>query len=438
MMRPTTRCRNFRIYFWCASIALGAILQLSLLYLYAVEGTYDVLMDALHILNTKFSGRDRQLSESTTLILLQQHDQQGTRRKNSLLKEQVVVDQDLADGQQSESPSEGTPTTSFARPIPDTTAATLHLTNDVHSENLRLEVGNRTLLQPILDAGKLYSVGRKDRSGSVVTDMLYAHAFAFAINVTYGGACYTQRGFPRREVQSVLTSLGWDQFLPFRCPESAGRNSSSFKPDSTLLLDESLYRSSRHVHFTRSWRHHIRNQLPTRPKNQSTLEIVVHVRRGDVTPCRYKRRYLPNEHYLRLIEQYKPANRSSHVTIYSEPNSFEPFDAFRRLGYDVMLENNGLANIWNAIATADVAILSRSFFSFVPATINTNKVVYTPFFDFEPLEEWEVVENTVMRTTERTLKRMFVEDCNLTGVSKEQLDKTQAGSLGPSREFSLR
>ena len=293
-----------------------------------------------------------------------------------------------------------------------------------------LSAKNDPLLEPIIRAGKLYSIGRKDRSGSVISDMLYAHAFAFAHNVTYAGACFTVRGLPKKDTLQLLEKLQWSNFLPFACPPGVDSSLNLFHPNATelspLILNDDVYRSNL-IHtdyFSPAWRQNIQRAIAEdHPRRRSIAsqqdrpyEIAVHVRRGDVSPCRYKRRYLTNEHYLKLIDQYTPSpeardNRPVHVTIYSEGNSFESFDVFRERSYTVDLDSKDLAGIWKALATADLVIMSRSFFSFVPAAVNPNTVVATEFFGFEPLGGWIQADEALVKETDKQIRIMAKEKC---------------------------
>jgi hypothetical protein len=145
-------------------------------------------------------------------------------------------------------------------------------------------------------------------------------------------------------------------------------------------------------------------------KESSQFEMAVHIRRGDVRPCKNVQRYLPNAHYLYLIDEYskmllqKHSNHTNsdgppniHVTIYSESASFEAFDVFYEKNYSVELDTN-LGIVWNAIEVADVAILSRSYFSFVPAILNYNHIIVaTPFLGFEPLSGWHTANTSLVQ-----------------------------------------
>lgn len=277
-------------------------------------------------------------------------------------------------------------------------------------------------LKAIQKAGKLYSIGRKDRSGSVITDQLFAHAFAFAHNVEYAGACFPVKGLPKKDTRSLLSQLRWDSYLKFGCPKGEGILHDPKAASSPLVLSADIYRHKlKESYFTEAWRNEIQRLLPRDDEmaSKKVFEIAVHVRRGDVTPCRYKRRYLPNDHYLELIDRYLPKDREAHVTIFSESDSFELFDDFRVRGFDVRLDTE-LASVWEALATAEVTILSRSYFSFVPAAVNPNKVVYTQFFEFDPLESWDLADEDLVRRSDKRIREMYNTRCNATAIELER------------------
>jgi hypothetical protein len=292
--------------------------------------------------------------------------------------------------------------------------------------------GMDPILYPILKAGRMYSICRGDRSGSVIADMIYAHAFAFAHNITYAGNCCVTRGLPKEDTRNLIHTLHWHTIIPFRCP--AGVNNKKYnvlKPNATtispLILNPDVYRLQGHrSNFKPKWRQSVQKELykytdhrPDRP-----FYIAVHVRRGDVTPCTYKRRYLPNSHYLALIDQYTPNATSLNgrpvvVTIYSESDTYEPFDVFRQRNYKLELDTENLAHVWKALSTADVAILSRSYFSIVPAAINPNTVVATEFFDFDVrvMDGWEHADTALVKESDELIRQIYVEHCNNTKVS---------------------
>jgi len=268
----------------------------------------------------------------------------------------------------------------------------------------------------------MYSKGRLDRSGSVIADMLYAHAYSYHHNYTYGGACHDNvKGHPRPATVQLLESMGWSHILPFACPsllEESPQNSAAMKDVAvrSILLEGDVYRVRSLLNS--DWRQHIRREgfmqhnSSTNNNNNKRFEIAVHVRRGDVSPCKHRRRYLPNEHYMTLIHQYMPQNHDNvHVTVYSESDSFESFDVFRNANYTVVLDTPNLADLWKAFVSANVLILSRSFFSFVPAAVNSNTVVATDFFGFDPLPGWHTVDKALVARSDEIVLKMAQKHC---------------------------
>ena len=347
----------------------------------------------------------------------------------------------------------------------------------------------------------LYSVARSDRPGSSLHDMLMAHAHAFARNWTYGGACSVvyPKVLHQEETQTLIDALGLGApFLQFACPPKykpqeqpvAGgwldpsiktkhlplfENNTKSKKNYKILPDK-VYRRAGTGAFTPEWRQRIQQHLPTgsllsKEKDDDTMTVevvvvVIHIRRGDVHPCRSNLRYLPNSHYQRILQRYvlhelhskdndnhkkkHKQNTTVLIKIHSEMQSFEPWINTTEywVGGDggggdgnheaSLLANNSnhqinvqvdlhldapLHSAWYDMMTANVLILSRSSFSFVPAilrippTRNNNKnndnhsnrrldqVIYTPFWH-EPLSDWTIVDQELMQQTQQELVQL--------------------------------
>ena len=243
------------------------------------------------------------------------------------------------------------------------------------------------------------SRARPDRAGGALLDMLLCHAFAFQEHVAYGGACVettmlNQSFFIYQHIEeqkNLIRWLGLQEELPFACP----------KDRSGMLLNRHDYFAHDTKIFTEGWLSKIRSkvtkQLKLAPSHHETLlQVAVHVRRGDVTPCSEPERYLPNSYYLALVDQYVRA--PAMVTIYSEETEAgsleQAWGDFTERGYTLQLGTD-LEQVWEAFVKADVLILSKSSFSFVPALFNQNTIVYTPFWH-KPLLEWNVVSQNIV------------------------------------------
>mmetsp|Transcript_29582 Transcript_29582/g.71194 ORF Transcript_29582/g.71194 Transcript_29582/m.71194 type:complete len:416 (+) Transcript_29582:84-1331(+) len=269
----------------------------------------------------------------------------------------------------------------------------------------------------------VYSYVRGDRSGAAIQDMLMAHAYAFSKGQRYGGACQ-RREFPDHVIQprkELLQVLGLESEMPFRCsPTGKLMNRFKYTQQDTGIFNTPNYLEYMHAVMMQKQQQPEQQHQPKRPK-----QITVHIRRGDITPCRPRTngfpRYLPNQHYLALIERYKAklaAASSSdsdqqqpiQVVVYSESETFEPLDEFSQKGYDLRLDGS-IDQVWKAIAfESDVVILSRSSFSLVPAVLSLPRttIVYTPFWH-KPLAHWDdigTLDPVLMNTTLTEFRRL--------------------------------
>ena len=252
---------------------------------------------------------------------------------------------------------------------------------------------------------KVLSIARKDRSGSAIQDMLLAHAWAFQHNKTYAGACfekykhYTEKDFIEPRMK-LLKSVGLDHVLPISsaaCKETPGD-----------VVDYETYRTPDAALFTPDFLEFLRSQVQYQPPPENFSQqhrIVVYIRRGDVTPCNNQVRYIPNQQYLDLIDQYNDQNQSQ-VIVYSVKRSYESLGIFRERGYKVVL-NGDVTQVWKDLMTANVTILSKSSFSLIPAILAqpTTTVVYTPFYA-DPLDHWHVVDPQILNQSVVELARL--------------------------------
>ena len=260
----------------------------------------------------------------------------------------------------------------------------------------------------------VWSPARGDRSGMAINNMLASHAYAVHHNYIYGGAC--RWNLPKSKDQQsrlqqhleLIDAMGLSEVLKFDCP-----------PNSTVgLLTKKQYGDRIAKRYMTSTYFEYLRSLIKYPKKPERRMIAVHVRRGDITPCGIVTggyyRYLANQYYLRLIDRYNPQN-DSEVFVYSESHSYETFDVFRERGYRVILDGP-VAEAWQGIMMSDVAILSRSAFSLVPAYLTKGTVVF-PECWLSPLPEWEVVK----------------EDPNVTALDFQRLNTTCRREEGKKR-----
>jgi hypothetical protein len=258
---------------------------------------------------------------------------------------------------------------------------------------------------------EVYSKLRDDRAGSAIQDMLYAHAYAFANGMQYMGACPTK--CPRhckhqKADQKLLDGIGLNSTLPIACPPGNASNQ--------VLLEGRQYRKDSYL-SNEQWLKDIRSAVRcTKPDSEdgdNVMQVAVHIRRGDVTPCPWKNvpRYTPNSQYMDVLDQYLPHDDNSdtlrkvRVSIFSERISHESFDVFAKKNYSLFL-NTPLVDVWRAIVTADVVIMAKSSFSFAPTLLNGNATVwYTPFWH-SPLPGWQNVSEEILEKSSGDLQEI--------------------------------
>jgi hypothetical protein len=285
---------------------------------------------------------------------------------------------------------------------------------------------------------KYYSYAKTDRAGAQIIDMLAMEAVVYnkmkqesttsGITRVYAGACTKsittkkdQYNFNLRlpDKNALLQLLGLEHVLPWACPtekELATGEAQMMEPLSFHELNET---------FSMDWVHHIRNlsTVPRRnnnnaPKGQDDKEmpkqIAVHMRRGDYSPCRNSAKYLPNTYYLDVLDeylpQYCPTSDACNVTIFTEEEAYEDFEPFKERNYHLDL-NSSVDQIWAAMINADLLILSKSSFSWVPGIMNMNKVV-TPQYKFPVCDNWDVASSDITSKSDQVVNDFVNHQCN--------------------------
>jgi hypothetical protein len=286
-----------------------------------------------------------------------------------------------------------------------------------------------------------YTVATTDRSGSQLLGMMLAHSYAYMQKAFYGGACADvidwdykrahygeniQDKFDEREEEKLqlIKLLGLqDEFL-FACPSD-----DNLRDGKARIIDRTEYADSHHD-FTVEWVHYLRSKSTfvydavepaasvAHAVMDQPLQVVVHLRRGDYTPCKLPDKYLPNEYYLSVLDEQlphfcgsgSPTQPSCEVTVYTETRAFEPLDPFVERGYKMDYDSE-LEEIWRAFINADVLFISRSSFSYVPAVFNLKNVVY-PIYHYPKMPDWTQVSDALWQTSEYAIQVLVDEQCS--------------------------
>ena len=250
---------------------------------------------------------------------------------------------------------------------------------------------------------------RRGPSSDVIYDMLLCHAYAFHHNATYGGSCRGEGSATPRDLLPLLKAVGLQDQLRLACPRDYSYYSNTNETIYTSqVIPRQEFRKNDTRLFTPDYLDYLKSVLhdPSQKRgSHQTFTIAVHIQRGkDITPCRGAYQgydpYLPNSHFLTLIESYYLHKPHARVVIFSQNQSYEPWDDFRTKGYQVVLEQDADKEddhrvrdtilLWKTMAMSDVVILSRSSDTIIPAILAKGTVVYTPFWH-PPLHHWKNV-----------------------------------------------
>lgn len=282
--------------------------------------------------------------------------------------------------------------------------------------NLKPPARNSTTPIPefLVNKTRFFLRARADRSGAAILDYLKGLSMALEFGLEFGGICGETLMVDTHK--AMVQTLGLDTLIRFRsCPNN---RTTDFIAGDRVEHNRGIagsFSSPAVMHFIRAVSHARRGgQRPSDANNnrvggdmnKGAARVGVHIRRGDVDPCGYFARYLPNSLYLKLIDLYSPAHGAD-VTIFSEEYSYEPWSDFSN--FTLSLGGN-LTDVWQSMLESDVLILSRSSFSIVPAIISSRirTAVYLPYLrnDPKPLPEWTVVNNKALKEGMRRTEQL--------------------------------
>jgi hypothetical protein len=282
-----------------------------------------------------------------------------------------------------------------------------------------VDADNSTLAWPLpyTPTAVYYTYPRQDRSGSAIAEMLKAHAYCFMKGWEFGGVCGDT--VHKKTNEKLIHAMGLGDIISYSCPKD--------KEQPDRYIDTHKYWHLEWKTFSPQWLNYM-SGVPTISgihNDDDIFRVAVHIRRGDVSLCTGNawRRYSPNSHYLRLIDQVLanvPPSQPYKVTIYSESDhhdgktktQYETFDDFISRNYTVNLDR-GLKAVWKSFIRSDVFIASKSGFSMVPAYLRYDRggVIFTPHKFAYPLPHWDVVDKSFLAQTDADMEILQRERC---------------------------
>lgn len=297
--------------------------------------------------------------------------------------------------------------------------------NNIQLYYLQLTSGRQLTNKIPQKSNFIYSILRKDRSGSQLHNMLYCLAYAVHNDKVYDGAIAINK-FKKYYKLPIINELcdmmgvprpllPSDDLCLNKIIKGVSMNEKEYKDmkaDTNKIFTESVMSILRQKY--RQW---LKEQsLPSgeapflsgkdlkqclRSDGESTLAelpptnkytVAIHIRRGDVTEINQnKHRYTPNEYYFNVIKEIYSVIPLAMIFIFSESKSYgniEDFSEYERKNCVLKLDTS-IQTAWNYFINVDMLVMSKSSFSYVPALyrMRDKTVVYEDFW-YKPLSHW--------------------------------------------------
>eukprot|EP00808_Paulinella_micropora_P030195 g75397.t1 len=215
-----------------------------------------------------------------------------------------------------------------------------------------------------------YTILRGDRYGAKIHDMLYAWSYCRLHNCHYTGTLGQDS-----QTETLLRYLnvswrGWKQ-----------------KPSDCQELPLSEYRKEDFIKAAEPYFDELRRNVKHFRFQHET--IVVHARRDDVSAADALRGTRAGRFLEVLKNLNNPPQKS--VIIHSTNRGFDQeFRTAAQVHGWILKLDAPLESAWKDMIHADILVMSKSSFSFVPAFFNRHTVIYQPFWH-NPLSHWTIV-----------------------------------------------
>lgn len=196
------------------------------------------------------------------------------------------------------------------------------------------------------------------------------------------------------------------------------------------------------LELRKEWRRRASFPEPTLWSADAKLRIAVHVRRGDLLfqPHTMRDRLLPNQYYLKLLELIREEEPAAEAIVFGDKTGIglrtgkwaskitgyraKDWKGLERTQFRV---DGALEEAWAHMIKADVLIMSKSSFSYVPALLSAGVVVFAPgprIIGYgKPLKHWVQTDAPEEWPGDQT---------------KEELEATVSEALGPAVVATLR
>lgn len=144
---------------------------------------------------------------------------------------------------------------------------------------------------------------------------------------------------------------------------------------------------------------HVKGASPFFNHSAKTIDVVVHIRRGEL-PFIAPSRLLPSRYYVQLLRRVilvlEGLNLNFQITVFTEATPWD-FDAVSRQTFAelpvTVVRNSAPIEPFRRMAEADILVVSHSSYSYSAALLNPAGIIlYHPFWH-APLPDWITTTN---------------------------------------------
>ena len=117
-------------------------------------------------------------------------------------------------------------------------------------------------------------------------------------------------------------------------------------------------------------------ELPEFEKDKTN--VAIHIRRGDINEKSGDERFTNDEHYIKIINVINKKYNNANICIFTEKEGIN-IDVFLTSPNVKILHDIDVLQTFEYFCNADVLIVAKSTFSYLPALYNTSNEIYIPY-----------------------------------------------------------
>lgn len=242
-----------------------------------------------------------------------------------------------------------------------------------------------------------YSFERGDQSGARIHDEIFASAFCYHNQRRYCGPLFIKA--------DATDDTGRLRKL-LNLPTAKKRSCSN------ILLHETLYRErladkfhyrlkmeelilqafkvkliwNPEIIFNQNFLHKLRSQATLNIKTRLN-SVVLHIRRGDINLEQHPGRFTSVDYYINIMRELSELDPNLKFTVHSQLHGYtsQELNALRKIANVILDADICLA--WEDMINAEIFVMAKSSFSYVPALYCKGLVVYQSFWHAK-LDGW--------------------------------------------------